>query len=126
MSVVIKKIKNKEYAYVAYRSEGRVVQRYLGALSNPEVRKRIELHERENRVPENFFYLFWDTSPSEIDIRKNSRYIIERVLELGGLNALYWIQKLYPTRLIMETLEVSRKLSDKSRNFWRIWFGYSS
>jgi len=126
MSVVIKKIKNKEYAYVAYRSEGKVVQRYLGALSNPEVRKRIEQHERENRIPDRFFYLFWDTSPLEIDIRKNSRYIIERVLELGGLDALYWIQKLYPTRLIMETFEVSRKLSTKSKNFWRIWFGSSS
>lgn len=126
MSVVIKKIKNKEYAYVAYRSEGKVVQTYLGALSDPEVKKRIEQHERENRIPERFFYLFWDTFPLEIDIRKNSRYIIERVLELGGLDTLYWIQKLYPTRLIMETSEVSRKLSHKSKNFWRVWFGSSS
>ena len=123
MSVVIKKIKNKEYAYVAYRSEGKVVQRYVGALSNPDVKKTIEQHERENRIPDRFFYLFWDTSPLEIDIRKNSRYIIERVLEFGGLDALYWIQKRYPTRLIMETLEIGRKLSSKSNNFWRIWFG---
>ncbi len=126
MSLVIKKIRNKEYAYVAYRSEGKVVQKYLGALSNPEIRKQVEQHERGNRIPKRFSYLFWDVNPSDIDIRKNSRYIIERVLELGGLDAIYWIQKLYPTRLILETLEVSRKLADKSRNFWRIWFGSSS
>ena len=126
MSLVIKKIRNKEYAYVAYRSEGKVVQKYLGALSNPEVRKRVEQLDAENRIPKRFSYLFWDVNPSDIDIRKNARYIIERVLELGGLDTVYWIQKLYPTRLILETLEVSRKLADKSRNFWRIWFASSS
>ena len=53
---------------------------------------------------------------------KNARYVIERVLELGGLDALQWLQRNYPTRRIVETLEISRKITTKFRNFWTIWF----
>src|SRR3990170_3080453 len=49
---------------------------------------------------------------------KNARYVIERILELGGLDALQWLQRNYPTRRIVETLEISRKITPKSRNFF--------
>ncbi len=122
MSVVIKTIENKKYAYVAYRSGKKVIQKYLGPVSRPEVAKKIKELEAEKTVPKRYHTLFWDTDPLKIDLRKNARYVIERVLEMGGLDALQWIQRLYPSRLIIETCEVSRKLSTKSRNFWRIWF----
>jgi len=41
MSVVIKTIENKKYAYLAYRSGKKVIQKYLGPVSRPEVAKRI-------------------------------------------------------------------------------------
>lgn len=119
MSIVIK---DNKYAYLAYRSGKKVVHKYLGLLSSPEVAGKIRELGDEKRVPEKFHYLFWDTAPDKIDLRKNARYIIERVLETGGLDALQWIQRRYPTKLIIETLETSRKISVKSKNFWRIWF----
>jgi hypothetical protein len=67
--------------------------------------------------------LFWDVDPLTIDVKQHRRYIIERVLEMGELDALLWLQRLYPTSVIIETLESSRKISAKSRNFWEIWFG---
>lgn len=118
MSIVIK---NDKYAYLAYRSGKRVAHKYLGLVSNPDVAQKIEELKRERDVPEEFYYLFWDTNPKSIDLKKNARYIIERVLEIGSLNALQWVQRLYPTRLIIETLEVSRKITPKSKNFWTIW-----
>ncbi len=127
MGIVIKTIGNKKYAYVAYRRREKVIHKYLGSISDPEVAKKIEKLEAEKRIPEQYHALFWDTDPLKIDIKKNARYIIERVLETGDLDDILWIQRLYPTRLIIETCEVSRKLSPKSRNFWRIWFqvGYA-
>lgn len=119
MSIVIK---DKRYAYLAYRSGKKVVHKYLGVISDPLVAAKIKCLQREKGVPERYYYLFWDTDPAKIDLKKHSRYIIERVLEMGGLDALGWVQRAYPTRLIIETLEISRKISSKSRNFWRIWF----
>ena len=45
-------------------------------------------------------------------------------LEMGDMDAVQWIQRIYPTKTIIEVCESSRKVSLKSRNFWRIWFGY--
>lgn len=124
MSIIIK---NDKYAYLAYRSGKKVVQKYLGLVSNPDVARKIEELDRERTVPGEFYCLFWDTDPKSIDLKKNARYIIERVLEIGGLDALQWVQRLYPTRRIVETLEISRKITPKSKNFWTIWFkdGYA-
>ena len=119
MSIVIK---NKKYVYLAYRSGKRVVHKYLGLISDPDVARKIRELGKEKYVPQRFHYLFWDTDPEKIDTKKHSRYIIERVLESGDLDSLLWIQMVYPTRLIIETLEISRKISPRSKNFWRIWF----
>ncbi|MBZ0221164.1 MAG: hypothetical protein K8I01_12130 [Candidatus Methylomirabilis sp.] len=77
---------------------------------------------KEAAVPSEFYHLFWYVDPEKVDLGKSARYVIERVLELGDLNALKWIQMLYPTGLIFETLKTSRKISHKSKNFWGIWF----
>lgn len=119
MSIVIK---DKKYAYLACRRGKRVIHKYLGLLSNPDVAQKIKEFGGEKCVPGKYHYLFWDTDPNKIDLKKNARYIIERVLEAGGLDAIQWVQRLYPTKLIIETLEVSRKISPKSKNFWEIWF----
>lgn len=119
MSIIIK---NGKYAYLAYRSGKKVAQKYLGLITNPDVARKVEELESERNVPEGFYSLFWDTDPKGIDLKKNARYVIERVLELGGLDALQWVQRLYPTRRIIETLEISRKITPKSKNFWAIWF----
>lgn len=123
MSIVVKKIGKREYAYLAYRSGKRVVHKYIGPASDPSVATRMAGIEEERNIPGRFQPLFWDVDPRTIDVKQHARYIIERVLEMGGLDALYWIQRLFPTKLIMETCEVSRKISPKSRNFWEIWFG---
>lgn len=119
MSIIVK---NDKYAYLAYRSGSKVIHKYLGLISDPEVANKVNEIEKEKSVPKEFYYLFWDTNPEKIDLKKNARYVIEKVLEMGSLDALQWIQKLYPTKLIVEVLEVSRKITPKSRNFWTIWF----
>ena len=123
MSIVIKRIGKQQYAYQAYRNGDRVVHRYLGNIADNNVKNVIEKTKRENQVQQQYYPLFWDTDPQKINIRRNARYIIERVLELGDLNAFRWIQEIYPARLILETCNTSRKISEKSRIFWNIWLG---
>lgn len=125
MSIVLKKIGKRKYAYLAYRSGQRVVHQYLGPASDPAVAAKRAALEDKKWIPEQFSTLFWDVDPRKIDVRRHARYIIERVLETGGLEAVEWIQRLYPTSRIIETCETSRKVSPKSRNFWEIWFGVS-
>lgn len=122
MSVVIKTVNKNKYAYLAYRSGDRVVHKYLGRVSDPETRAKIEKLAPQKAVPEKFRWLFWDVDSTKIDLRTNARYAIERALEVGGVEEFFWIQSLYPSRLIVETCEASRKISPKSKNFWRVWF----
>lgn len=125
MSIVVKKAGKREYAYLAYRSGKRVVHKYLGPASDPVVAAKRAAHEEKKAIPAGFSSLFWDADPRAIDVKRNARYIIERVLEVGGIDAVQWIQRMYPTSLIIDTCETSRKLSAKSKNFWEIWFGVS-
>ncbi len=62
--------------------------------------------------------LFWDTDPKNIDVKKHSRYIIDRILELGDANDIKWMFKTYKLSLIKQVLSRVRGLSSKSANFW--------
>jgi hypothetical protein len=123
LSIVIKTIGKQQYAYQAYRNGNRIVQKYLGNIADNKVKKMLEELKRTNQVQQRFYPLFWDVEPNKINIRKNARYIIERVLEVGDTAAFQWIQNMYPTRLILDTCNTSRKISEKSRTFWKIWLG---
>jgi hypothetical protein len=123
MSVVIKKIGGSEYAYLVVREGKRVVHTYLGPAGSPRVMQRLHDRNEVKAVPPRFRVLFWDTSLEKIHMKRNARYIIERVLELGDMDAIEWLQKVFPTRHIIDVLVMSRQLTEKSRNFWLIWFG---
>ncbi|MDP3259045.1 MAG: hypothetical protein Q8M34_00470, partial [Thermodesulfovibrionales bacterium] len=93
--MVIKKIGRKEYAYLVLREGRRVVHKYLGPADKPEVSKMLSDEKEASSIPENLRSLFWDTNPDRIHIRKNARYIIERILELGDMRAFKWLQRVY-------------------------------
>lgn len=123
MGLVVKKIGKKRYAYIAIREGAKIVQQYLGPVSDPQVKAKMRILKTGKKLPVKFYHLFWDVNPLKVDLKKNKRYVIERVLELGDLNALQWVQNIYPAKLIIETCETSRKISQRSKNLWRLWFG---
>ncbi|MGB8951721.1 MAG: hypothetical protein WCC06_03535 [Candidatus Aminicenantales bacterium] len=67
--------------------------------------------------------LFWETNVDNVDIQKNKDYIIERILEFGDKPAVKWLLATYPLSVIKKTLEESRGISKKSRNFWEFLLG---
>ena len=125
MALITKKIGKNKYAYLVVREGTKVVHKYLGSVDKPEVSKIISDHKEVSSVPERFRSLFWDTKLDNINIKRNYRYIIERVLEFGDMSALQWMQRVYPSRDIVNVLKICRAISAKSRNFWMIWFGAS-
>jgi succinate dehydrogenase flavin-adding protein (antitoxin of CptAB toxin-antitoxin module) len=64
---------------------------------------------------------FWDTDLSKIDMEENKQYIIERILELGDQEAVRWIFSHFSLKEIKKTLEESKRISQKSKNFWFIF-----
>ena len=123
MNLITKKIANREYSYLVFREGKKVVHKYLGPANNPEVVKLALYKEEVSTIPERMRYLFWDTSLSKVHIKRNTRYIIERVLEFGDMYALEWLQRVYPARTIADVIFLSRIITEKSRNFWMLWFG---
>lgn len=67
--------------------------------------------------------LFWDTDPKKIDLKKNARYIIERVLEFGRPNEVSWLFETYAKNKIKEAMYTPRsQVSDKSKALWTLLF----
>ena len=61
---------------------------------------------------------FWDVEFKEIDKTKNSRFVIERILEYGEKKAVQWLFKSYPLKQIKEAVSKARSLSPRSLFFW--------
>ncbi|MCZ2298231.1 MAG: hypothetical protein LC134_01990 [Chitinophagales bacterium] len=67
-------------------------------------------------------YLFWDAAIEKIDIQKNKRYIIERVLTRGLLQDFYMLLKIYSTEEIKDALKKSKELDSKTVHFCSYYF----
>ena len=61
---------------------------------------------------------FWDVNPNTLDFKKNSEYVIVRILEYGDPEALGWLFKTYNKEMIKKVLREKRGFSKKSANFW--------
>ncbi len=65
--------------------------------------------------------LFWDTNPQKIDVKKNARYIIERILELGQPDDIAWMFRQYPRSDIKKVINLPRsQISPKSKALWTL------
>jgi len=74
-------------------------------------------------VDETLESLFWDSDFKKIDYRKNTSFVIERVLERGDIEHVKIMFKHYTQEEIKRVLRTSRRLSPKSANFWADYFG---
>lgn len=66
--------------------------------------------------------VFWDTDDKKLDFKKNSGFVIARVLERGNLNDIKWLRQKYSPSQIKKTVCESRAISEKTANFWSIFF----
>jgi hypothetical protein len=125
MNIVRKTIRGHEYVYVSERVGSKVVHRYLGPSRSVRVERIVAEKKEASGVPDTLRFLFWDTNPQEIRLRRHATYVIERVLEFGDLDAIRWLQRVYTVQKIVDVLEVSRLITPKSSRFWKLWFDTS-
>jgi len=64
--------------------------------------------------------LFWDVDPKTIDLKKHSRYIIERILDFGNDSEARWMWRKYPLSLLRKTIEQSRTIRPETRSLWQL------
>ncbi len=63
---------------------------------------------------------FWDVNPTKLDSGVHKTYIIERILDMGDEPAVAWLRRTYSKEDILKVAEKSRRLSAKSKNFWKL------
>jgi len=122
MSITIRKTGNKEYAYMAHRDGARMVQSYIGPLTRPEVRRRVDAAQRATTMPLHTMRLFTGVDPSALSLQRDAAAIIACLLEQGDLEDLRWLVHVYPVSAIVDVLLSEKGLSERARNFWIMWF----
>ena len=75
-----------------------------------------------HRLPSFARRYFWDVDARKLDADKYAGYVIERLLELGDLQAVRWLLQKYSRRRIVAVLKKTRSLSKPSANFWALYF----
>ncbi len=74
---------------------------------------------KKSLKPPNFLNTFlWDTDVTKLDIYKNKKYIIERILEYGDIPEAKWLFSTYEKEDIIDVLKKSKRISEKSGNFF--------
>lgn len=64
--------------------------------------------------------LFWDTDPKKLDINKNAKYIIERIMDFGNDDEVHWMRQQYSKELLAEVCRKSRQLQANSKALWML------
>ncbi len=67
--------------------------------------------------------LFWDYPQLNIDLQKNARFVVERVVTRGRLEDFYKLLKIYKREQIVACLKESKELDSKTRHFVSHYFG---
>lgn len=117
MSIVVRKVGGREYAYEAHRQGARMVQSYIGPLARPEVARRVRIAREAVTVPAHTLRLF-STAPS---VQRDAGALIRTVLEQGDLEDVRWMMLAYPVSTIVDVL-LAADLPAETRNFWLVWF----
>jgi hypothetical protein len=80
------------------------------------------LAEKKQRViiPEDFKRYFWDVAFEELSWEKNQRFIVERLLNYGGLKEIKWLLSYAGNQFIKSVVKNSRNLNPKTMNYWNV------
>ncbi len=65
---------------------------------------------------------FWDTDLQAIDPTLHKDFVIERLLQYGGLEGVRWMLECWGTDAIKKVVQKSRSLSRMTATFWSVYF----
>jgi hypothetical protein len=73
----------------------------------------------DDKVPAFIKKFFWDINPDKLNINKDYFIILERLLNYADDKSLKWTLNIYSYEKIKEVLINSRRLTEKTANFWQ-------
>jgi len=79
----------------------------------------------KSAIPERFAALFWDVDVSALDTTQHRPFILDRILEYGGIEAVRWAERRYGLESIKAYFQRRgyKTLSVKTRSYWACVFG---
>lgn len=66
--------------------------------------------------------LFWDARARDIDLKKHSHYVIERILNYGNSKDLKRLRDIYSDQELIEVVKTNRAIIPKTAIFWATYF----
>lgn len=78
------------------------------------------MKKNTNQLPEFLRPYFWDVKFEDVDIEKNPKFVLKRIIDLGNTQALTWMLEKTSLENIKELLLTSRDLSRRTANFWAL------
>ena len=76
-------------------------------------------------MPEAFRKYFWDVDYEDLSLEKYPKFIVERILNYGDLDAIKWLQSVLDREFIRSVILNSRNLNPKTKNYWILMLGES-
>ena len=76
-------------------------------------------------MPEEFRKYFWDVDYDDLSLEKYPKFIAERILNFGDLDAVKWLQSVLDRDFIRSVIINSRNLNPKTKNYWKLMLGES-
>lgn len=67
--------------------------------------------------------LFWDTDYTQIDFKKHSKAVIERILMFGSMDAYRWLFRFYEINEIKQVIITSKQLDVRTATMFTNFFG---
>lgn len=74
------------------------------------------------KLPSFLQKYFWDVDFLKVDKKTHNQFIIERILEFGDQKSVKWMVNNFSLDEVKKVVVVSKNLSKKSANFWRVIF----
>ncbi len=71
-----------------------------------------------NKLPIEFKKYFWDVDFEALNISRNYKFILSRILDRGDVWACKWMQQTFTKAQISEALRESTEMSLRSATFW--------
>jgi len=76
----------------------------------------------QKKLPEEFRKYFWDCEFGKLNMQNYPKFIAERILSFGTLDAVRWLFKHVDREFIRLLVKNSRNLNSKTRNFWILYY----
>jgi hypothetical protein len=74
----------------------------------------------ETLLPESLKKYFWDCDFDHLSMNNYAFFICERILNYGDMLSLQWLLSQIDKTFLIEVIDNSKNLNEKTRNYWNL------